>query len=322
MCSTINRSACPKTAPRRFAANVPAGTSHPLDDRLQREARRRRPRRCSFPTTQICSLRKKRKRRWRKKKKKKNKKKKKKKKKKNKKKKNKTKKRRMGSLSENAAGLPKAPGAELAVIGASALRSVRHGAAAQGARSRKIHPHDRAAFHGEPADRAGLCGLDESPLMMDLPVTSDESLDYIRRHEAEWKTLEGPAPVELSASPSALAAAASREARADVNDPAVSGRARPLPSRVLANARLGGKLAVRFSSSTFLFHARTNRVLLHRHVEHRLHQASRNDIGDDHRVALERLSSTARTPAPARCTPPSGCWTAPRDRRTISSAPF
>jgi hypothetical protein len=44
-----------------------------------------------------------------------------------------------------------------------------------------------------------ICGLDDSPLMMDLPVTTDESLDYIRRHEAEWKTLDDAAPAELAA---------------------------------------------------------------------------------------------------------------------------
>jgi hypothetical protein len=44
-----------------------------------------------------------------------------------------------------------------------------------------------------------ICGLDDSRLLIDLPVTTDESLDYIRRHEADWKTLEDPPPAELTA---------------------------------------------------------------------------------------------------------------------------
>jgi hypothetical protein len=35
--------------------------------------------------------------------------------------------------------------------------------------------------------------------MMDLPVTTDESLDYIRRHQAEWKSLDDAPPAELPA---------------------------------------------------------------------------------------------------------------------------
>jgi hypothetical protein len=45
---------------------------------------------------------------------------------------------------------------------------------------------------------AALCGLDSSPLMMNLPVTTDESPDYIRRHEADWRILDEAAPAELS----------------------------------------------------------------------------------------------------------------------------
>jgi hypothetical protein len=44
-----------------------------------------------------------------------------------------------------------------------------------------------------------ICGLEDSPLMMDLPVTTDESLDYIRRHQAEWKSLDDAPPAELPA---------------------------------------------------------------------------------------------------------------------------
>ncbi len=44
-----------------------------------------------------------------------------------------------------------------------------------------------------------ICGFDDSRLLVDLPVTTDETLDYIRRHQADWKTLEEPAPAELPA---------------------------------------------------------------------------------------------------------------------------
>jgi hypothetical protein len=44
---------------------------------------------------------------------------------------------------------------------------------------------------------ATVCGLTDSPLTLDLPVTKSEVQTYVKEHEADWRTLDGPVPQSL-----------------------------------------------------------------------------------------------------------------------------
>jgi len=44
-----------------------------------------------------------------------------------------------------------------------------------------------------------MCGLNDAPLLLDLPVTSEEKTAYLQRHEEETKSLDTPLPSDLAA---------------------------------------------------------------------------------------------------------------------------